>query len=248
MQATMTLIETQTYGSWALPEDWHIVLTTNPDDGTYSVTSLDTAQQTRFITVALKFDIKCWAEFAENSGVDTRCISFLLMHPDLVTREINPRCITMFFNAIASIKDFESSLPLIRLIGEGSVGDSFSNLFVTFINNRLDRLISPEEILKGESEDGVLSRLRSGIGKLSESSYRADIASVYVTRISNYAKYLSQKGEVDKAVVGRVANLVTKEIFTNDMRYTLVKTIFNANQAQFKALLMDKDVAKLIMK
>ena len=46
---------------------------TNPDDGNYQVTSMDVAQTTRFSTINLKFDIKCWAEFAEKVGVDGRC-------------------------------------------------------------------------------------------------------------------------------------------------------------------------------
>ena len=58
MQATMELIDRQEYISWKLPKNWHIVLTTNPDNGDYNVTSLDIAQKTRFISVEVKFDEK----------------------------------------------------------------------------------------------------------------------------------------------------------------------------------------------
>lgn len=46
MQATMSLINDGKYISWELPENTDIILTTNPDDGQYSVTPLDTAQKT----------------------------------------------------------------------------------------------------------------------------------------------------------------------------------------------------------
>ena len=37
IQAVMELIDRQTYISWSLPQDWHIVLTANPDNGDYMV-------------------------------------------------------------------------------------------------------------------------------------------------------------------------------------------------------------------
>ena len=66
IQAVMELIDRQQYISWSLPKDWHIILTSNPDNGEYLVNSIDNAQKTRFISVDLKFDINCWSEWAED--------------------------------------------------------------------------------------------------------------------------------------------------------------------------------------
>lgn len=41
----MELVDRQTYISWSLPKDWHIMLTANPDNGDYMVNSIDTAQK-----------------------------------------------------------------------------------------------------------------------------------------------------------------------------------------------------------
>lgn len=46
MQATMELINEGKYISWSLPKNTSICLTTNPDDGEFSVQSLDPAQKT----------------------------------------------------------------------------------------------------------------------------------------------------------------------------------------------------------
>ena len=51
VQAVMELVDRQTYISWSLPQDWHIVLTANPDNGDYMVNSIDSAQKTRFISL-----------------------------------------------------------------------------------------------------------------------------------------------------------------------------------------------------
>lgn len=62
MQATMELINTGRYISWSLPENTTICLSSNPDNGSYSVTSLDSAQKSRFINFTVKFDIDPWAK------------------------------------------------------------------------------------------------------------------------------------------------------------------------------------------
>jgi MoxR-like ATPase len=72
MQATMELINEGKYISWSLPENTSVVLTTNPDDGEFSVQSLDSAQKTRFINFNLKLDVRDWATWAEFNNVDSR--------------------------------------------------------------------------------------------------------------------------------------------------------------------------------
>ena len=72
IQAVMELVDRQTYISWVLPQDWHIILTSNPDNGDYMVNSIDTAQKTRYITANLKFDVDVWARWAEEVGIDSR--------------------------------------------------------------------------------------------------------------------------------------------------------------------------------
>ena len=45
-QSVMELIDKQEYISWKLPKGWTVILTANPDDGTYLVNSIDVAQRT----------------------------------------------------------------------------------------------------------------------------------------------------------------------------------------------------------
>jgi hypothetical protein len=246
LQAVMELIDRQQYISWKLPEDWHIILSSNPDNGTYLVNSIDNAQKTRFISINLKFDKDCWAVWAENNQIDSRCINFLLMHPELITTEVNARSAVMFFNSISSLQPFDDHLPLIQMIGEGSVGDEFSSMFTMFINNRLDKIISPQDILFHKSEEYVIKTLKSVIGK--DTQYRADIASIIVTRIVNYALFYAKDNNVDKTLVERISSLVTEDIFAADLRYNIVKQVYNGNQSKFKLLTMKKELLPFIMK
>ena len=247
IQAVMELIDRQTYISWSLPKNWHIILTANPDNGDYMVNSIDSAQKTRYITANLKFDVNIWAKWAEEEEIDTRCINFLLLNPELVTQETNARSITTFFNAISSIEDFSKSLPLIQMIGEGSVGDEFASMFTIFINNKLDKLPTPKDLLIHENEQYILGELKSCIGK--DDDYRADIASTLATRLANFAIVYSKNNTISSKITDRLEILCTSEdYFTSDLKYLTVRTLFNGNKAKFNKLMMKPEILKMTTK
>lgn len=246
IQAVMELVDRQEYISWKLPKDWHIILTANPDNGEYLVQTIDTAQRTRFVSVNLKFDKDVWARWAEQQGIDGRCINFLLMHEELVSARVNARSITTFFNCISSIEDFSAQLPLIQMIGEGSVGPEFTTMFTTFINNKLDKLVSPKDILLHDNQDYIIGELRGCIGR--EHNYRADIASVLTTRLINFTLNYSEKNTITQKIIDRLVKLSTDDTITDDLKYVLVKKILNGNKQKFQKLMAVPEVMTMAMK
>jgi nucleoside-triphosphatase THEP1 len=235
-QACMELIDRQEYISWKLPKNWHIVLSQNPDDGDYMVNAQDLAQQTRYISVDFKFDVNVWAKWAERNNVDSRAINFMLMHPELVTKETNARIITKFFDSISSIPKFEDKLPLIQMIGEGSVGIDFSSMFTMFINNKLDKIISPEDILT-KDEAYVVGALKGAVGDGDD--FRADISSVIATRVINYSLHFAETKSVPDPMIKRLIKLTTDcDSFTDDLKYYIIKEVVNGNKLKFSKLLL----------
>jgi hypothetical protein len=151
----------------------------------------------------------------------------------------------MFFNSISSIKSFEDSLPLIQMIGEGSVGSEFSTLFTMFINNKLDKMISPENIMS-QDETYVMNTLKSLVGK--DKAYRADIAATLGTRVSNHLEFYSKENAVEKPLIERISKIVTEKIFATDVCYNMVKSIYNSNPSKFKLMMLNKELVKYITK
>jgi len=252
IQAVMEICDRQEYISWKLPKDWHIILTANPDDGEYMVQSIDSAQRTRFVSVVMKFNHERWAEWAENQGVDGRCINFVLMHPEVIDAEkgVNPRSITTFFNCISSFNAFEDELPMVQMIGEGSVGGDVATLFTTFINNRLDKLITPKQILLDKDDSKVGTALLDAItdGK-GVTEYRADIASILTTRLINFTLLYASTNPVGPEIIDRLIFLVKDpDIFSNDLKYHIVKKILNGNKQKFAKLLYDQSVQEFATK
>lgn len=247
IQAVMELVDRQEYISWKLPKNWHIILTANPDNGDYLVNSIDTAQRTRFVSVNLKFDVDVWAEWAEKDGIDSRCINFVLLNPEIVSARINPRSITTFFNCISSLPDFTKALPMIQMIGEGSVGPEFSIMFTTFINNRLDKLINPKDVWLNPSETHIVGELRNSIGR--DKDYRADIASILTTRIINYGLTYAETHSITPDLIDRAIRLSTdEEILSNDLQYVLIKKLLNGNKQKFQKMLTNPKVVSISTK
>ena len=132
------------------------------------------------------------------------------------------------------------------MIGEGSVGDEFASMFTMFINNKLDKLPTPKDLLLHDSESHILSELRSAIGK--DDNYRADIASTLATRLANYTIVYSQENTVGKKVNDRLIALCTKDYFTNDLKYLIVRTLLSGNKQKFNKLMMNAEIVKMSVK
>lgn len=246
IQAVMELIDRQTYISWTLPKDWHIILTSNPDNGDYSVNSVDDAQRTRYITANLEFDIDCWARWAEEEGIDSRCINFLLRYPEMVTKQTNARSITTFFNAISSFENFAEHLPMVQLIGEGSVGESFASTFNIFINNRLDKILSPKEMLHISDDKEVMRRMKDAVNSDS-GEFQTAISSLLATRLANYSVVYSKDNAVNDKIIDRITKLILSDHFTIDNRYMIVRTIINGAKQKYQRLTMNPDILKLTL-
>ena len=135
---------------------------------------------------------------------------------------------------------------MIQMIGEGSVGDTFASMFTTFINNKLDKLVTPKDLLTHENESYILGELKSCVGQ--GDSYRADIASTLATRLANYSVVYSQENTVTSKISERLISLCTKDYFTNDLKYLVVRTIFNGNKQKFNKMMMNPEIIKMTIK
>ena len=255
MQATMELICTGKYVSWQLPKYTSIVLSSNPDDGSYSVSSLDAAQKSRFINFPIKFDIQSWAKWAENNEIDNRAINFALSYSNELfesdkNKTINPRSYVTFCNAISGIKDWSTSksLGFILNIAKGCFDDKdnvVGSLFTMFIGNKLDKLISPADLLL-KSWDTVQSELEKCVYD-ENGTYRADIASVLAIRLLNYSLYyFSQKGAKTDIVQDRLIEFIDandkKKLFAEDHLFNVVRALMKEYPARTNKFMLNKKI------
>ena len=132
------------------------------------------------------------------------------------------------------------------MIGEGSVGDEFSSMFTMFINNKLDKLPTPKDLLTHDNDQHVTGLLTSAIGSGDE--YRADIASTLATRLANYAVVYASENTIGKKITDRLIDLSTKKHFADDLQYLIVRTIYNGNKQKFNKMMMNPEIIKMTVK
>lgn len=260
MQATMELINTGGYISWKLPKYTSIVLTSNPEDGSYNVSSLDNAQKTRMVNFNVKLNIEDWAHWAEFNQVDSRAINFCLLYGNELFKKhneeqtINPRAYTNFCKAISGIKDWEDdvSLALILNISKGCFLNDRNNvvgtLFTTFIANRLDKLVTPKDMLTQAwetIEPKIYDCTHEG------ERMKTDVASILGLRLLNYILYyFSQAGAKEEIVQDRILKFVDnpRKLVSEDILFHLIKTVIAKYPARTTKLLINPKIrAKVIV-
>ena len=260
MQATMELIQNGKYISWNLPKNTTILLSSNPDDGMYAVTSLDPAQRSRFINFPVKFDIDAWARWAENQQLDGRVINFGISYShELFENEnqlktINPRSYTMFGRAISGVSDWQKpdSLAMILNISKGCFNDPdniVGNLFTTFVSNKLDQLVSPKDMLT-EKWDTVYPKIKKCVYD-SAGNYKPAVAAVLQTRLLNYSMYyFDQKGTKTEVVHDRLLEILhaPEMLFSEDIVFNIIKTLCTKYKQRTQKWMLNNELrARIIM-
>ena len=259
MQATMELIQNGKYISWNLPQNTTIVLSSNPDDGAYAVTSLDPAQRSRFINFPVKFSIEAWAQWAENQELDDRVINFAISYShELFESEkqlstINPRSYTMFGNAISGINNWQSgdSLAMILNISKGCFNDPdniVGSLFTTFVANNLDKLISPKDMLT-EKWETVYPKIKKCVYD-EQGNYKPAVAAILQTRLLNYSiYYFDQRGSKTEPVQDRILEILKapEMLFSEDIVFNIIKTLCVKYPTRTNKWLLNTEIRKRII-
>lgn len=264
LQACMDLILEQKYVSWSLPKKTTIILTNNPDDGTNNVNSLDEAQRTRFLNFDVAWDENAWCQWAEKANVDGRCINFVMSYSNELfsadddgNRICNPRSFVMFADMISGVKDWDNadSLNFISTIAKGCFKDEgakFSQMFASFLRNKMHLLIQPKDMLLG-GWDRIKSTLETTLYDTT-GQYRPDIASLLERRFANYVGAWLESD--DKTPISKVKDRILefmdneekggKRLFNKDLYYHMIKSITSEHKNQTNKLLFEPKIAKAL--
>lgn len=257
-QAIMSLIQFGEYISWKLPNKCHVILTSNPGDMYTNMSELDSAQRSRMLTFNVEFDVEVWAKWAEQAGIRGAFINFALTTPEIFQRNhtINARSYTLYANALNSIADLSSteSLDLAMNIAQGSFGEDgsyISGMFTQFINNKLDKLISPKDMITKSFEE-LCASLKSNIYN-ENMEYNAAIASVLTTRLINYieARFAAKcdKKESDK-IINRLTEICTytgEALLTVDLLYKMLRELNTNYRSKCTKLMSNPLIASKIL-
>ena len=90
---------------------------------------------TRMMHISMQFEVRAWAKWAANTGVDSRGISFVLLYPEIVSGErTTPRTLVQFFESISGIEDLSKKLPLVQVLADSCLDSNTAASFISFID------------------------------------------------------------------------------------------------------------------
>jgi len=245
LRGVMQLLQNFELLSWKLPPKWHIVATANPDDGNYSVTTMDDAMLTRMLHVTVEFDVKSWLRWAIKAGIDSRGIDFVSTYPEAITgQRTTPRSLVQFFDQLKSITDLKANIHLVEILAQSALDDVTVGTFIGFINDDLTVLLPPDEILNSEDwkkTDKLIVDIVTG----KNGEQRLDRISTMVMRLYFYLtdeKYQPQSNHKENLV-----NFLLHESVPNDLKMSFYMDMSKEASDAVKDFIKHPKLAKLLL-
>ncbi len=183
LKGIMQLLQNYEMMSWKLPEGNNIVLTGNPTEQDYLVTTIDKAHLTRIKHVTLQHDAVEWGLWAERNGIDSRGINFVLRYPEMMLgkERTNPRTLAEFFRILEDFPDVARAKDDITLHANSLLDDDTVSTMIVFMTRDMELVAEPEEILKGNKQ--AIERIQDLMDEKKQKQPRIDILSVTLERL-----------------------------------------------------------------
>ena len=147
------------------------------------------------------------------------------------------------------------NLAMILNISKGCFTDKdniIGSLFTTFIANKLDKLITPEDLLL-KSWNVVKPQIEKCVWDGS-GQYRADIASILHTRLLNYCiYYFSKTGSKTDVVQDRLIQIIdasedpTNKLFSADFLFDIIRVLVKQFPARTNKFMLNPKIRSKII-
>ena len=223
LKGIMQLLQNFGMVSWSLPAGCQIVLTGNPDDCDYIVTSQDKAILSRQRHITLRHDVKDWSVWADSVGLDPRGINFMLKYEKMMIgpEVTNPRTLSEFFACLSAYEDLhdEDQFKRAKRMASSLLDEQTVTTMMAFLTSDSDLVIEPSDILSGEKS--VANRVE---GLMSGSEKRVDVLSITFDRLFSFM-VKSGRSIVNDDSVNSFHSFVDIESIPQDLVYNFCQRL-----------------------
>jgi len=245
IKGVMQLLQNYGMVSWQLPAGCNIVLTANPDEQDYLVTSLDSAILTRQRHITLKHDAKEWSVWAQREKLDPRVISFVLQYPEMMigSERTNPRTIAQFGRDVRRIPDLSTKENQKRFMMQAHalLDEQTVSTLMVFCERDVEMIIEPEAILRGE--DWIPKKVNSLMGQKEQ---RVDVLGVTVDRL--FAYVVQPDTKATKKAIENFQKFLTMKPIPEDMRHNFCLRIARVKEPKVQQwILHNETLTKMIL-
>jgi len=214
----------QNYGmvSWKLPSGCNIVLTGNPDEQDYMVTSIDSAILTRIRSTTLVHDAREWSIWATGAGLDPRGINWVLAYPEMMIgkERTNPRTLSEFFRFLPEVPNFQdkNSFRRIEVQANSLLDEDTVSSMLVFFDRDVELIVEPEAVLAGDRK--AFEHIKK---VLTRKEKRIDIVSITMDRL--FAHIVQPNCKPDKTAIKNFQDFVCMSEMEEDIRHNICMRI-----------------------
>lgn len=165
LRGLMALWQERRLSSWALPQDWYLLLTGNPEGQQYSVTPVDESTISRMLHLELVFEVDSWAAWADAEGIPAMAIEFVRQHPEIIDgHHTTARTLTFLFRLWQQYGQPMPPDPQVSLLAHSAVAAPAAEAFVAYLNNENIPLPAAAAFLSATTEvqQSLLETLLTG--------------------------------------------------------------------------------------
>lgn len=218
IRGLMQLLQNHAMITWRLPSKCTIVLTANPEEAGYIVTTLDQAMLTRMHHITLKTEFRAWLRWAEAHKVDGRVIGFIARYHEQLAPgggRTCPRAWAMFGHGIREIPLIKGDITTVRMHGYSVLDQEAVDNFIRFAEGELEMIVDPERICEDypSVREDVLRPIRER---------RADIFNVTIERLIAYVSVMKSLTIGSKAHSNIIA-LLEEDAVPKEMKHLAVR-------------------------
>ena len=135
-------------------------------------------------------------------------------------------------------------LGLVQLLADASLDANTVASFISFINNNLSQLITPEEVINAKDfKKNVLKPLEGVVKK--GSTLTVDIISTLCTRLVNYLAVNEIKP--NKTQLINIKEFIKIDFIPNDIRLAMAQDLVSSSNKHLKMIMSDPEIGKLLL-
>ena len=245
IKGVMQLLQNYGMVSWELPPGCNIVLTANPDEQDYLVTSLDSAILTRQRHITLKHDAKEWSVWATGAKIDPRIINYVLTYPEMMIgkERTNPRTLSEVGRSVKHIQDLRNRNNMRRfsMMANSLLDEETVSSLVTFIERDVELCLEPERILNGDPE--VMSHIKK---LMTAQEKRVDVVGVTSDRL--FAHIVQPDIEPTDQTVFNFQNFLLNKYIPDDIRHNICMRLTGLQDpTKNRWVINNQELTKIIM-
>ena len=249
VKGMMQLVQNYETVGWKLSDNWHIVMTANPEGVDYDITSVDFAFLTRSTHVTMEFSIIDWVKWLETKGYSADLIGYVKSYGLEIDKFINagkmttPRSYTAFFDKYDTLmkgnKIEDNKIGIVKSLAMGKLDPEAADHFISFMREQLITVPNVKNFLNNAWEETKLHLSKY----FTDHTSSAFMANIVLERLKQYC-FVELDHKLEDNQLENLKNILLYKNIPVDLRLKL-RDKFVKYDKYYSPVVMNPEIQKI---